>query len=149
MSAAPGHPSLRACIASSLSDVLADHSQRVLADHLGVAGTTIMRRGEDLAQWPATDLLKLAVLHVDLGESVVTYLRGDAQPQGEAVAVIGDLHQMLSDSAALIGQTSAALSDGIVTRDEARALCATITTMQAHLEQLHRDLAAVVGGGRS
>lgn len=149
MSASPGHPSLRACIAATLSDVLAENTHRGLADDLGVSGSTIPRRGDDLTMWPATDLLKLAVMFPALGEAVQIYLTGDAQPKGEAVAVVGDLHQSLTDCAALIGQTSAALSDGVVTIAEAKTLRGTIDTMMVHLNQLHRDLSVVHVGGRS
>jgi predicted transcriptional regulator len=149
MSAAPGHPSLRAGIAAALSDVLSDHSQRAIGDELGINGTTVGRRGDDLTAWTVTDFLKLAVTHPELSAAVQTYLTGDEQPQGEAVAVVGDLHQALSDCARLISQTSDALSDGIVTTTESKALCVTIDTMMAHLNRLHRDLTAVTARARA
>jgi hypothetical protein len=140
MTASSGHPALRAGIAQALSHALAEHSQRYLGELLGIAGSTISRRAEDLHLWPSVDLLSLAVHHQELADAVVRYLRGDQAPMGEAVALVGDLHALLAECGRLLSEAAEVLADGRVTRDEAIRLAKIIQAVQTRLLTVSGDL---------
>lgn len=58
------------CISVALSHVLAQDSQVVIAEIIGVSPSTISRRGDDLNQWPFPDLMRLALHRHELLEAM-------------------------------------------------------------------------------
>lgn len=142
MSARSGHPRLLARIAASLGELLAEYSQAYHGEMLGVAATTIGRRGDELSQWPASDLLILAAAHPVLAEAIVTYCKGESK-QGEAVSLVGDLHQLLGQCGRLLTEASEILRDGKVTPDEAKRLRGIIRVIRDMLTCVESDLEAV------
>lgn len=136
MSAAPGHPSLRARIADALGGVLANHAPVVIARLLGCAGTTVTRRGEDYRLWFG-DGLDLAIHHPELAAAVITYLQGETVERSEAVRTIGALMREMREDGELVQTIADALEDGKVDRDEARHI---LDLIQARRKEEDEDL---------
>lgn len=142
MSAPAGHPSLRRRIAEALTAHLAQRSQREIADDLGVAGTTVGRRGDDLTSWPALDLLALALVDADLRQAIGDYLGGDAGPQGDARRAPATLLADIAHGAELISAEAAALK-GPLTGPTAGAALSLAKARILSLRQLTADLQEV------
>jgi len=146
MSAAPGHPILRARVARALAALLAERAHTALGESLGCAGTTVSRRGDDLHAWPADDLLALAAQDQALGEAVVELLTGETPgPAGSSVRAVPHLLGELAWVGEWTQATAAALADGRITPAEARALQALLRAHRPHLAQLDADLTAIAG----
>lgn len=146
MSVPIGHPSLRARISEALELHLLNTSAREIGAKLGHAGTTISRRGGDLRQWPADELLHLAAKVPEIGESVREYLTGETI-SGNA----GHVDQAIVEGLAALGHTIAtmaeAMSDRHVDTREAARLLPLVQQAQAQLAQAAKDLAEQVRRG--
>lgn len=122
MSADPGHPALRARIAEALANVLVSEAHEAIGRMLGLAGTTVTRRGDDPRVWGLIDGLDLALQHPPLADALVTYVRGEERTIGEAVRAIGALITELQRHGQVVSAMAGALSDGRIDATEARAL---------------------------
>jgi hypothetical protein len=146
VSAPLGHPSLRARISETLDAHLLNVSARELGAKLGHAGTTINRRGGDLRQWPADELLHLAATVPEINEAVREYLTG-SDVTGDARRVDSDL----MDGLAALGMTIAHMAEAMRDRHcdvrEAARLLPLVQQAQAQLAQAAKDLAEQVRRG--
>jgi hypothetical protein len=131
---------LRARIAAALAEFLLAHAATTIGEQIGHAGTTVTRRGEDLAQWPTSDLLLLAIKSPGLTEAIIRYLRGDLPVRGQAVALVGDLHGLLGQCGRLLCEAAEILRDGKVDADEAKRLRGIIRVIRDSLEMVEADL---------
>lgn len=149
MSATPGHPALRARIAEALGRFLAENGDAATGRLLGIAGSTVSRRGADLRMWPADELLVLAGRDAALSAAIVGCATGEAQASGHPVAVMGDLIQAISDSGRLTQVIAEAMRDGRCTADEASAILTAIQEQRKREdEHLIPDLLATMRGDR-
>jgi hypothetical protein len=141
-----GHPSLRARISEALDQHLLNASAREIGARLGHAGTTISRRGGDLRQWPADELLHLATKVPEIGEAVREFLSG-AEVSGDARRV----DQSVLHGLAALGQTIAtmaeAMANGHCDVREAARLLPLVQQAQVQLAQAAKDLAEQVRRG--
>lgn len=126
MSAPSGHPRLRAGIAQVLADVLLDSTHAQIGEICGCDRSTPGRRGADLHQWPASDLLQLAVHTPLLAEAIIRFLKGEAPPQGQSTDALPALLDDISEGAAITQQAVAAARDHKITADEAHQISAAI-----------------------
>jgi hypothetical protein len=147
MNAKSGHHSLRARIANELDKYLSDVSHTEVGNRLGRAATTITRRGCDLRDWPAEELLHLAV-HVDaIGDAVLTYLNGE-KVSGEPSQVDDDLIESLSTLGVLITTASESLrGDRHVSLAEATRLLPIVQQAQGLMAQAAKDLSEQIRRG--
>lgn len=148
MSGAPGHPLLRRRIAAALGEYVAELGTRGVGELLGHSSSTISRRGIDLAQWPAAELLELAAMHPPLSQSLCVYLTGDqgeAEPQ--AARVVREVQQTITSAGELIATSSRSLADGRIDQGEAREIRTAIVTMGGQLRDLMHHLDAIDQGG--
>lgn len=142
MSAAPGASTLRARIAAALGAYLADHSQTAVGDLLGVAGTTIGRRADDLHAWPADDLLRLAVQSPDIAQAINLYLAGDQRPQGQAVRATSGAMGLVQRMGGLVAEIAGDLAGGRISPTEAQDLRTHLRSLIADAQALDDDLRA-------
>ena len=144
MSAPINHHRLRAGIAHALEQLLLNSPHTAIAEKIGVAGTTISRRGDDLQNWPASDLLLLATTNDQLCQALLRYLQGDRPQRGSSFALVGDLHALLAELGQLLIDASEALRDGRVTREEGMRLRGIVRGVVVRLGQVEADLVALI-----
>ena len=126
-------------IAGALLQVLADLPQRQVAAMVGCDHTTVGRRGPDLHQWPASDLIGLALAIPALRREIQAAIDPSlAQAdrllaEGEARAAVGEMGQV-------IAQAMARLGDG---RLDDRERQATAADLRALAEQLLHHAAVI------
>ncbi len=145
MNATPGHPVLRTRIAHALADFLDSNSASHVAGLLGVATSTIIRRGNDLSIWPFADLLQLAAGCQALAIAITSYLQGDVR-SGDGIRLQGDLIAEISADASVNSRIAEALTDGRVTKQEAILVRDAISKRRLHEdEQLLPDLSDLIG----
>jgi len=147
VSAGPGHPSLRAAVALALAELLGRVPHAEVGRWLGVAGTTITRRGDDLHGWPADDVLRLAAHDDDLALALSRCGTGVASEQPQPVRAVGELLAEIESGGELAREIGATLRDGRVRPDEARRLRRLIQGRQRTEASLLADLRAIEGGG--
>lgn len=136
----------RARIERELGEVLLNHTNNQLGEQLGHAGTTIARRGTEVHNWPADELLALASEHGDLGRAVVALVHGDAEQRGNGVRAVPELFQQLQASGGFVTAAAAALADGRISRSEAIELRQLLRANREAMDQLDRDLYAIERG---
>jgi hypothetical protein len=146
MNAGPGHPSLRADVAVALAALLVRVPHTEIGRWLGVAGTTITRRGEDLRSWPSDDLLRLAAHSADVATALYLCGSGIETDTPEPVRVVGELLAQVEAGGELMREIAAALRDNRVNAAEARRLRQLITARHRDERTLLGDLAAIEGG---
>ena len=146
MSAPSGHPALRTRIAEALEALLSAESARSIAERMGRAPSTITRRGHDLREWPAEELLMLAAGDTGLGDAVRTYVAGEEQ-SGDARRVDDDLMEMLGSLGTTITQASEALRDRHCDLAEARRLLPIMRNAAALIACVELDLAEQIRRG--
>lgn len=146
MSVPIGHPSLRAHISDTLDTHLLCTSAREIGARLGHAGTTISRRGGDLRQWPADELLLLAAKVPEIGEAVREFLTGSVIA-GDAGRVDTDLMDGLAALGQTIAHMAAAMRDRHCDVREAARLLPLVQQAQVELAQAAKDLAEHVRRG--
>lgn len=139
-----GRSGQRARICSALEHYLAEKSQAEIASILGVAATTVGRRGPEISMWPAPDLLALAIEDTAIADALRAFLDGEEEPTGEAIRVHGELVQEIADSSQLHIKIANAIGDGRVTPAEARELLAALEQRANHEAVLRRDLMALM-----
>jgi hypothetical protein len=145
MNAGPGHPALRAEVAVALTALLARVPHTEVGRCLGVAGTTITRRGEDLRSWPADDLLRLAAHDADLALALSRCGTGVEAEEPQPVRAVASLLDEVEAGGELTREIASVLRDGRVTVAEAKTLRLLLTARQRAEHQLLRDLAAIEG----
>lgn len=131
---------LRQRIAEELGEVLQVESHRAIGAELGVAGTTIDRRGAELPTWPATDLLALAVSREHLRQAVLAYLVGD-QPEADPMRAETSARQAAQGMCSEAARLLALLDDGRISPSEAGEAIAEVDLLLARLQRLRGDLA--------
>lgn len=131
-----GHPSLRTRLAEALAVVLNKHAPVDLARQLGVAPTTITRRGDDPRAWFG-DGLDLASAHPPLAEAVRAFIDGDIGVRGEAVKAVGALVREMREDGEMVAAIARTLEDGRVSKDEARWI---LDLIQARRKEEDNDL---------
>jgi len=137
MSAAPGHPSLRARIAEVTGQVLGNNTHSDIGRALGISQTTVSRRGDDFHAWFG-DGLDLAAAHPTLAESVVAFVTGEFTVRGgEAVKAVGALVREIREDGEMVAAIARTLEDGRVSRDEARWI---LDLIQARRKEEDADL---------
>lgn len=151
MSAGPGHPSLRARIAEALDQLLngkiGAQTHTDIGNALGHASTTITRRGCALSNWPAEELLSLAVAHDEIGQAVKTYLSGE-HVAGDPARVDDDVIESLAALGQLICVASESMrGDRHVSLREARDLLPVVEQAQGLLAKKAKDLAEQIRRG--
>lgn len=139
----PGHaptalPPVRARAEAALQRTLAACSASSLGRVCGRPHTTICRRGDDLAQWPAGDLLALAEQYEPLRHGLRAALSDDASTG--RLGAEADAHAAVIAAADLISGATAALADGRIDQAEALRLQISIGLVTARLAQLDADL---------
>ncbi|MEY2855643.1 MAG: hypothetical protein RL030_2775 [Pseudomonadota bacterium] len=126
---------------------LADHSSRAVGDLLGLANSTVLRRGADLREWPADELLHLIRRDDGLRLATLSYLTGDAA-SGDARRVDEGLVESLAALGGLISQAADSLrGDRHCNLDEARRLLPIVREAQVVLASVALDLAAQIQRG--
>lgn len=135
MSSSPGQSSILAGISTALAQVLAADPQTTTADLCGCSQPAVSRRGDELHQWPAADLLRLALHRPPLADAIVRALRG-RRPIGDPGAVVGAVlvenkagHQV--DEALM-----ESLKDGRVDAAEARRIRTVIAERRRHEDEI-------------
>lgn len=146
MNAGPGHPILRAAVASALSQLLARTSAAEAGRWLGVADTTITRRGDDLRTWPADDLLRLGGHDADLALALSRCGSGVESASAEPMRAIPALLSEIESGGELTREIAAVLRDGRVKPAEARRLRKLIEARHHEEHTLLVDMAAIEGG---
>jgi hypothetical protein len=147
MNAAAGHPALRARISDALEVLLGGLSSRAVGDLLGIASTTVLRRGADLREWPADELLHLTRRDDALRSALLVYLTGDRE-SGDARHVDEALVESLAALGGLISQTAEALKgDRHCSQAEARRLLPAAREAQLLLGTVIADLVAKLERG--
>jgi hypothetical protein len=147
MSASAGHPALRARISEALERYLGDLSSRAVGERLGIACTTVQRRGSDLRAWPADELLHLTTRDESLRTAVICYLAGELA-SGDAGRVDAGLVESLAALGTLISQAADALrGDHHCNLDEARRLLPILREAKSVLAKVENDLVAQVERG--
>lgn len=138
---------LRARVAEALTDLLTRASHRALAMRLGIAGTTVDRRGSDIQQWPAGDLLSLAAEDAELRAAVIAWMNGTPALRiaGEALSAASDATSSMCEAGGLIQELAADLNDGRIDRAEARRAIEKIDGVTASLGRLRADCSALLG----
>jgi hypothetical protein len=150
MSAAPGGPMLRARIAHELGELLDTVPLRQLGARLGCAGTTVARRGADLEQWPARDLIELAATCPDLANAIVCCLRPPVRAEtGRPTRATSALLAEMREDGELITAISAALADGRISPAEAKDIAGRLRARRDHVGRLLLDLDALSGAARA
>lgn len=146
MSAKTCLSALRARIAEALESYLQLNSHREIGDRLGRAGTTVSRRGSDLREWPADELLHLASRDHLIAESIKNYLDRKEEIADER-QVDRDLMATLPSVGQLLQQIGLALSDQHVDLNEARRLLPIVQQAQTVLAKSATDLAEQIRRG--
>lgn len=135
VSASPGQSSILSGISTALAQVLAADPQTVTADLCGCSQPAVSRRGDELHQWPASDLLRLALHRPPLADAIVRALRGRRLIGDPSVAVSAVLvenkagHQV---DAALMES----LSDGRIDAAESRRIRSAIAERRRHEDEI-------------
>ena len=141
---------LRARIAHELGELLETVPLRQLGARLGIAGTTVARRGADLEQWPARDLIELAATHPPLALALVACMRGEDRPEtGRPTRAISALLAEMREDGELVATISAALADGRISPAEARDIAGRLRARRDHVDRLLLDLDALSGAARA
>lgn len=145
MSVSGASSSILASIATALGQVLAADPQTVTADICGCSQPAVSRRGDDLAQWPAADLLRLALHRPPLADAIMRALRGQRAQADPALAVAAVVAEVRSDG--LVDNLLVeSLTDGRVDRAEAARIRIAIAERRRHEdEQLLPALRAIEG----
>lgn len=144
ISARPGALSLRQRICQALADVLDQNSAADLGNKLGHAPSTISRREATLKSWPADELLLLAVDDNALARSIRTYLTGELEREGQAIAITSDLSADIGNSAKVNIKIAEAIADNKISVAEARGIISALQERRRHEdERLIPDLVAV------
>jgi hypothetical protein len=147
MSAGPGHPSLRQGVAQALADLLVRVAHSEVGRWLGVAQTTISRRGEDLRAWPADDLLRLCAHDAPLAEALVRCGTGGPEwQQAEPVRAVSELLAEVEAGGGLAAEIARTLTDGKIRPAEAKALRLRVEQRQRAERALLIDLRAIEAG---
>jgi hypothetical protein len=133
-------------VASALAHLLARTSAAEAGRWLGVADTTITRRGDDLRTWPADDLLRLSGHDADLAQALARCGSGVEAEQPEPVRAIPALLAEIESGGELTREIAAVLRDNRVSSTEARRLRKLIEARHAEEHTLLVDLAAIEGG---
>lgn len=135
MSGFPDRSSMLSGISTALAQVLAADPQTVTAELCGCSQPAVSRRSDELHQWPASDLLRLALHRPSLADAIVRVLRGRFV-MGDAGAVVSAVlaegkagHQV--DSAIMDS-----LSDGRVDRSEAARIRLAIAERRRHEDEV-------------
>jgi hypothetical protein len=141
---------LRARIAESLENLLAGKSglnHTDIGNSLGRASTTITRRGSDLRDWPAEELLHLAVKHDEIGQAVQVYLTGE-KIEGQPSQVDDDLIESLATLGVLITRISESMrGDRHASLTEAVSLLPIVQQAQGLMAQAAKDLSEQIRRG--
>ena len=106
------------CISVALSHVLAQDSQVVIAEIIGVSPSTISRRGDDLSQWPFPDLMRLSLHRHELLEAICRVAK-NTPDLGDSARVRSDLLKEIEESGNITNEIAKAMADGRITRREA------------------------------
>ena len=135
-------------VAEALDAILRDASQTEIARGLGVAVSTVGRRGADLSGWPANDLLHLAAADADLRAAVVAAIGGWDERPGDAVAAPAHALEIVGSLGETLAAISRALRDGKITAQEARTLDARLKSLAEPISALRADLSRIYGPAR-
>jgi hypothetical protein len=148
MSAAPQTAAAaRSILARALAETLADHSHRSLGDVLGVAGTTIDRRGADLHAWPLSEAVDLAWHDSTLREAFRAVFV-EAPASGSALAAPSDLRDLCAEAAGSIQAVLLALKDGRIIAAEATHILNRVCSMERSIRKAKADLKALLEASR-
>jgi hypothetical protein len=148
MSALRHRSAQRARCERELQGVLDAHSAVELGNRLGHAGQTITRRGCEIRNWPADELMDLASDNVDLRTAVIDLLNDQFEAPGQAHRVVPELFQFLNQHGEDVAELSKALADGLIDAREARIIRKRRAERRIFEEQLDRDLLAIERGDR-
>lgn len=148
MSASGPSSSILASIATALGQVLAADPQTVTAEICGCSQPAVSRRGDDLAQWPAADLLRLALHRPPLADAITRALRGQRVQADPALAVAAVVAEVRSD-----GQVDnllvESLTDGRVDRPEAARIRIAIMERRRHEDETLLPALRAIEGAQS
>lgn len=147
MSAPAGHPLLRARLAEALDAYLSTHTFAEVGSLLGIERSTVRRRGCDLRDWPADELLILAAQDLGIREALRICATGEQVEPGQPIAVIGDLVEEIADNANINRAIAEAMRDGKISASKASDIIVEIQKRRKHEdEHLLPDLLATVKG---
>lgn len=135
-------------IADALDALLRERSHRQLGEELGIAGTTVDRRGGEIDNWPLRHGLRLARGDAALRATVLDYLR-EVEPEGSAVRAVEHATESMGRAGGLIAGLAEALRDQRVDSVEAAVLRKQVADVQAALKRLDSDLEAQARQRRS
>lgn len=148
MSASVHPSSILASIATALGQVLAADPQTVTAEICGCSQPAVSRRGDDLAQWPAADLLRLALNRPPLADAIVRALRGQRVHADPAMAIAAVVAEVRLDGVVDNIQVES-LSDGRVDRSEAARIRIAIMERRRHEDEVLLPALRVIEGAQS
>lgn len=120
MSAPANHPSLRARIAQTLADLVAEHGGAKIGAVIGVCKSTPARRS--IHEWSILDIAALAVEYPEIKQAVLALFLGEQKTVGEAIKCQRVLFDTIRESAELVAEASGDLADGRIDANEAKRL---------------------------
>lgn len=134
------------CISVTLSHVLAQDSQVVIAEIIGVSPSTISRRGDDLNQWPFPDLMRLSLHRHELLEAICRVAK-NLPDLGDPNRVRSDLLIEIEESGNITNKIAKAMADGRISRREAASIRQAIQHRRNKEDDfILRSLAAIEEG---
>jgi hypothetical protein len=132
-------------VSNALAQVLAADSQTVTAELCGCSQPSVCRRGDDLHQWPASDIMRLAIHRPALAESIRRALNA-IPDRGDATLTIPELIREIEEQNANTFEIAKAISDGVVSKREAFLVREKLQKMVQNLnDHVFPCLAAIEG----
>ena len=142
------HPAVRA-IDEAAEALRARLSLYELGRRVGAAHTTILRREHlSVLDWPARDLLAIALSEPELAQAIAHALAGRPAPAGDGGRVATDLISEAETSEHLAVEVRRALADGHLDRREIDRLLDALASRQAADRALVTDLRAAARTAR-
>jgi hypothetical protein len=136
MSSLPGSSHLRAGIAQALAIAIDDLGASEVARLVGVDRSTPARRGSDLHQWPASDLLSFACAHDDLRAAIVAYMIGDDLQRGDSMRVVPEILESIRVGSLITAHSAEVIRDGRLTQKEAARLLKEMKDRRNHEDRV-------------
>lgn len=146
MSAHVGLPLVLSRAAEAVDAILMQSPQVEIARQVGVAHSTIPRRGSDLSQWPVRDLLVLAAHHQPLRQALASWTRPDLN--GPSLLLEAHCREAVQAMGVQIGTIMARLDDGYLDTREAAATDDELARIQAKIAELRDELAQRIKAAR-
>lgn len=136
-------------VSTALAQVLASDSQTTTAELCGCSQPSVCRRGDDLHQWPTSDVLRLALHRPALATAIMRAL--NALPvQGDATRSIPELIHEIEEQNAATLEIAKAIADGEISKRKAQIIREKLQRLVQNLnDHVFPCLAAIEGNERN